>query len=353
MSLFGNAVPNSRDFLEGIVLGVDTPRKCCKVRTDFGQAMSGVRWLDDAQFAFGDRVLITTATGTAIILGKIPAMGRDKEFAARIDTGEVESDTGNYSTLSRGLVLDEDKPGDLIAEDKLWFNKNGGVLGLLRTGTIVLKSSRLAQIFISKYDDLVRVVARNYELFTDICTKVIANVRGRAYEYKGYGDTPTNARGDIYKYDEAYGDTVLGNLLKGNYYGYTPGTFSALAASNDIIKTARVLSSGGDILYKQEVHLTGQNYQIAQNSAGTAYTYVDQTNATFDVKTLNSTYARITTTPTSAVITYNGTSTATINATNIVLNFNNVSVVTLNSSGITMTFGGHSLTMDGTGIHTV
>ena len=371
MPIFGEVNPNSRSFFEAKILAVDSVRMVCKVKTSYGQSLDNVRWLSGTEedILFGKVVLITLATGSPIILGVLPELGSDKDLAASVDTGELEADTGNYSSMGSGVVNNPDKPGDYVAGDRLFYNDAGGIFGLLRGGGFLAKASKLAQIFVTKYDDLVRIVARNFEIFTDVFEHIVANVRGRIYEYKGYSDTHTNVRGAVYKYDEAFGDTVLGTMLKGNYYGYTPETFSALAAPDDVIRKYRVLTAAGSLLMKQDLHLTGQYYTMVQNSGGTAYTYVDQTNAIFDVKTLNGTYTRITTTKDDVVITYNGSNIITVDANKIKLDYNakntvvvennditlnygpNLTVVSLNSTGITMTGAGHGVTIDNTGTH--
>lgn len=347
-------VPNPNDprFFEAYVLAVDTQRKVCKLLTDFKQALDGVPWIQDIEDPkFNDRVLVSTILGYPVVHGVLPGIGESATYSPNIDDG-TEVDTGNYSQLSRNLVQDPEKPKDLLSEDKVISNRMGGLFGLLKGGSFTARASRLSQILLSKYDDLVRIVGRNFELFTDACTDVIVSVRGRIYRFTGYADTLSNGRGDVYKYQEHYGDTVLSTALRGNYYGYNTTTFAALPAANDIIRKYFVTGTPNN-LFQQELHLSGQYYSIVQNTAGTASTYVDQTNATFDVKTLNGTYARITTTPTSIVVTYNGTNVVTVSSSKLELDFNGSNKATVTSSSISLSYssGTHFCTIDSTGVH--
>lgn len=333
--LFDIPYGNDPRFFEAYVLAVDNQRKVCKLLTDFKQALDGVPWVREVgEPVFNDRVLVSTILGYPMIHGILSRVGEPTDYSPDIDDG-AEVDTGSYSQLGRNLVNDPEKPKDLVSEDKIVSNRMGGLFGLLKGGTFVARASKLSQILLSKYDDLVRIVGRSYELFTDACTDVAVSVRGRIYRFKGYADTLANSRGDIYKYQEHYGDTVLANQLKWNYYGFTPGSFSALPAANDVIRKYLVSGTPNN-LFEQRVHLTGQYYTVAQNAAGSATTIVNQTNATFDVQTTNGTHTRITTTPTTVTVTYNGTNTITITSSSINLSYNS---------------GAHFTTIDATGVH--
>lgn len=367
MPLFGTPVENDTRYFGGEILGVDNNRQVCKVYTDFKQTLDGVPWMSEDDPVFGDRVLITTVLGYPTILGVLDVIGEPASYSPDIDTGQ-SVDTGNFSQLGRGLTNNPEKPEDLVSGDKITSNSMGGIFGLLRGGSFIARASKLAQILLSKYDDLVRIIGRNYELYTDAGIEVLASVRGRIYKFVGYADTLANSRGDVYKYREYYGDTVIATTLGANYYGLDPVTFAAIPAANDIIRKYIITASPNPLFY-QDVHLTGQYYTQVQNSAGTAYTYVNQTNATFDIKTLNGTYVQITTTPTAVTLTYNGTNTAIITDTKIEVNFGGnhkavldankieldyegIQKATLDSSQVSLTAnsGSHFVTVNSSGV---
>src|SRR4051812_27067868 len=138
MALFSTATSSDSRFFEGTIVGVDTARSVCKVLTIHGQSVDGVVWLTSSYETpeFKDRVLVTTVTGNPIILGILPRVGAASELAINIDDGQVEADTGNYSNLSNGLVNDPHKPQDLLIGDKVSSNPQGGMLGLLKGGSI-------------------------------------------------------------------------------------------------------------------------------------------------------------------------------------------------------------------------
>jgi len=348
--LFDVPFPNDPRFFEAYVLAVDNQRKVCKLLTDFKQALDGVPW--DAGIeepVFNDRVQVSTVLGYPVIYGILQRIGEPATYSPDIDNG-AEIDTGNYSQLSKNLVHDPEKPKDVVSEDKILSNRMGGIFGLLKGGSFIARASKLSQILLSKYDDLVRIVGRSYELFTDACTDVVVSVRGRIYRFVGYSDTLSNSRGDIYKYQEHYGDTVLAQTLKWNYYGYTPTTFAALPAANDIIRKYFVTGSPSN-LFQQDLHLTGEYYTVVQNAAGSSVTYVDQTNATFDVKTTNGTFTQITITPSVVTITYNNSNTITIDSGKIEATYGGSNKVTIDSGKVEMNYGGsNKVTANSSGI---
>jgi hypothetical protein len=322
MPIFETSRSSDNRYFEGYVLAVDIKRAVCKIQTDYGQSLNGVPWISSIYDSpeFTDRVLVISTLGYPIIVGILPRVGLPTETATPIDTGESEADPGNYSALSQNLVNDPLKPWDMVGGDKIFSNQMGGLFGLLRGGTFIAKASKLAQILISKYDDLVRIVGRNYEVFTDLSSDIIASVRGRVYRFIGYSDTLANGRGVVYKYREYYGDTVLGGLLHGDYYGQTPSSFEALTAADAIIRKYKIVSGANTLFYQDLYHDTGRYYTKVQNVGATAYTYIDQTNAIVDVKADNGTdYTRIEVEPQSVTVTYNGVNTIKISGIGVTI----------------------------------
>jgi hypothetical protein len=326
---------------------------------------------------FNDRVFVNTAMGHPVITGVLPRVGEEDAAAPQIHTGE-RIETGNYTALSRSLVNNPAKPTDIVSGDKVISNRMGALLGILRGGTVTAKASRLSQILLSKYDDLVRIIGRNFELFTDLSVDVYASVRGRAYRYTGYSESLSAGRSDNYKYEELHGDTKLANSLRWNYYGLTPSTFSALPAADSIIRKYRIINGANLYFYQDLYYNDGRYYTKVQNSAATAYTEVNQTNATFDVKTDDGTsFTRVQTQPGALTLTFDGTNDGSlvIDGTNLKLTYiigGNSHTILINSSKMELTYVGattnkaiidgtkvqlsynnaaHYITVDSTGVH--
>jgi hypothetical protein len=353
MSVFDAGCENDDKFFEATVTAVDPVRMVCSVKSMFGHGFKSVPWLTNLQApVFNDRVFVTIVTGNPLILGLLPKVGTDNETATHINSGEVEADAGNLSSLTRGMVNNPGKPGDLVAGDVLASNDQGGLVALLRGGTFIAKASRLAQIILSRYDDLVRLVGRNLEIFTDVGTEICANVRGRVYKFVGIADTQANGVAEVYKYTESYGDTQLGEFLRGDIYGSTPGSYPV---ADTILKKQQVLDANGVTLYKYTLANTGYAITRMQNVANTAYSYVDQQNQSWELKSLNTSnfYSRIKLEPTEIMITYGDQNKVRITPTSVTVTFNGTNNVFVTSTGVQLQYnnGAHFVTVDSTGVH--
>ena len=67
---------------------------------------------------------------------------------------------------------------DLMPGDKVIATKDGNMIGVLEGGVNYFKASELCQIIGIRYDDLLRVVSRNFEQFTDFGNITIKNKDG-------------------------------------------------------------------------------------------------------------------------------------------------------------------------------
>jgi hypothetical protein len=321
---------------EGTVTEVDPTRSFCKVKTIRGQNLDQVQWGqpsggssragDRVTPVMGDRVVVDYRLGYPLIILFLPKnQTTDNSFPVNIDTGVSAVDTGNFSPEGVNAINDVNKAGDLAVGDRVIASSGGGILAVLRGGSLLLRSSRLAEVFISKWDDLVRIVSRNFEHFTDISSDIVKNIQGRAYRYTGYAQTVPNAKIENYGYNLYYGDVALAQAVKTNYQNV--GTLPAATS----------------IIFREEVP-AGSMYRIVDGTSG-AITQVVGVSQIYQDNT-------------NVVVTYNGNITTTWNGTEIVLNFQGQQIVTLNgseidlkhssgaevnlsSTGAKMTFNGH------------
>lgn len=352
------SVPTRVDsrFCEGVVTEVDPIRLFCKVKTTKAQNLVEVAWMMPSGGSsrggtlfiptIGDRVIVNTSLGYPIIMGYLPKISVGEIFSTEVDTGQPEVDTGDFSPLSNGLTVFGEKTGDAVAGDQIITSEGGAVVGALRGGTVLLKSSRLAQIIITKWDELVRIVARNYEVFSDQFTDVAVNVRGRIYRFTGYGQIAEDARNDFYPYMEFFGDTALGEQLKGDYIGADPNTFVSPTA---IIKKELVQDAALNALQTRTVDSSGVVEEKVQNIGGTAVTTIKHDSGTITLK-YNDT-AIVTITPTNISIDYNSQSTIVIDADSVVIDHSGGGHVVIDDLGVNSTMGAHFVTLDAAGVH--
>ena len=101
---------------------------------------------------------------------------------------------------------------DLLPGDKVLTTKDGNAVGVLEGGVTYLKASELCQIIGIKYNDLLRIVSRNFEHFTDFGNIYSKNIDGAtSYIIEGAASQSQSrmnqhtikievgAQGDLYK----------------------------------------------------------------------------------------------------------------------------------------------------------
>ena len=229
--MFSNPIRPSYDLDEGTVVQVDPIRCLCKVKTLTGQVLHAVQYLlpsggstrgaDRFTPLVGDRVMLSFGLGYPVILGFLPRLQTEEgSQALSINTGEQLIDTGNYSPDGGISWGDQNKPKDMLYGDRLISSIGGGLLGLLRGGAVLLRANRGAELFMSNFHNLVRIVARNWEHFTDVSSDVVRNYKNKVYRYVGYAKTFAEARLEDYKLHFYYGDVKAGETIQTRYNGY-------------------------------------------------------------------------------------------------------------------------------------
>lgn len=343
--MFNNPSKIDKSWDEGIVTEVDPTRSFCKVKTIRGQNLDQVKWGqpsggsgragDRVTPTMGDRVAISYALGyPLIVLFLSKNQTTDNAFPVHIDSGSLQIDTGNFSPEGVSSINDVNKPGDLSVGDRVIASTGGGLLAILRGGSLLLRSSRLAEIFISKWDDVVRIVSRNFEHFTDVSSDIVKNIQGRVYRYTGYSNNAKSAQQENYGYNLYYGDVALAQAVKTNWQ-----SVSNLPASSSII-------------FREEVP-AGQMYRTVDGTSGAITQVVGP--------------AKIYQDSTQVVVSFNSNISATWNGTQIVLSFQGQQVVTidgnqidlkhssgaevhLDSSGVKSSFNGHYIQVTSGGV---
>lgn len=282
--MFSNPISTSNTVEEGTVIQVDHLRSLCKVRTLRGQILSSVQWLtpfggstrgsDRFVPAMGDRVMLDYGLGYPVIMGFFPRLQvQDGATPLEINSGEELIDLGNYSPQGAATRGDQNKPKDMLPGDRLISSIGGALLGLLRAGSVVIRSTRSAEIFMSGLRDMIRVVSRNWEHFTDVSSDVIKNFKGRIFRYTGYGRTLAQSRTEDYKLHFYYGDTAAAEAIKTTY-----GTFSGVPATNTIVYKEQVTDTPSTTvreIMRRTLDLTGNQEVWIYN--GTHFTRVSST----------------------------------------------------------------------------
>lgn len=257
----------------------------------------------------GDRVKLSTGLGYPVIEGFLPRIDRDPTSPLSIDTGSSPGDTGRLTPLE-GTSFNSGKAGDQLAGDHIISSEGGGFMAVLRGGTVMLKSSALAQIIVSKLDDVVRIVGRNTEILTELGVEVFASIKGTAYKYVAYAASPSEARSGLFRYQEFYGDTQTAESLKDHY---ELGSAGGSVSPGGPIKKILVVDAAGMPLRIETTDALGNVSTTTKTADGVSSSVVNYANGQWDLTTTNGTYCNIKVTNAEISMTYNGDASVTIN----------------------------------------
>lgn len=326
--MLSNPTSPSKDSDEGTVVQVDAIRMLCKVKTLRGQMLPSVRWIlpyggsnrsgDRFTPHMGDRVLLEHGLGAPVIVGFFPrTQGLDGATPLAIASGDTAIDTGSYTQDGTYAIPDQNKPKDMVQGDRLISSVGGALLGLLRGGSVLIRSSRLSEIFLSKFSGLVRIVSRNWEHFTDVSSDVVRNFHGRIYRYVGYAKDFSRAKNEAYNLNFYYGDVRAAETVKTNYHNA-----SATTATDSYIYKEQVLDDSGGESMRRTLEINGNEEVIIKSGAQ---------------------FTRINTTGTGLKLSYNDQHTIEVNGPHINLKRADGAIINMDSAGIQTSFQGGSV----------
>lgn len=335
-------------FVEARVITVDLRRNVCKCVTKDGQLLNNVRWGNElgTHLESGssscpqpkETVAIALVSGEPVIFMSLGLL-KSSDDTLRANVNGQRSSSEFYNKFNNSFLKDPMRrngatPDDVVPGDKITSNDTGSLFGLLRGGTFLAKASALAQVIISRMDDMVRIVSRNYEMFSDAMTHYSVNWKGKLYSYFSYYRTPEASRLEVPDYYEVFGNVEIGDSVKDSVLS---GVIEGIDPT-DLIKMQRILAKNGlgdeiGTRWVSTYSLEGKRLETSSTASGEDYvkittenqhwrleihsgtdpeyvTYVDVTPHSIQLKTDDG-----------PEVTLNGlTNTATVNATNVVVN---------------------------------
>ncbi len=378
LNLFKQPIRTTLDAIEGVIVVVDSKSRAMQVRTVSGQMLSVSSWLSnsggsnretDADLpSVGTSVLVYLGTGQPIILGCLEhaTANRAVGVSPLVTTQYGALNYSNLTPLPAPLSFNPSDPPDALRGDKILSTKGGVTIAALFS-SILLRASGMAQIVITKLDDLVRIIGRNVEVFTDAITDVIANFRGRGYRFTGTSLSVGDQRSSLYNYYSVLGDTVAGETLKENYYGVAA---SSVPPANSYIFKKVVCSWNSGVQNNLYV-------QTLDASAGVETTEVIGATTTLQITHQGDSWvaqlysngnplASFNITPTNAEMIFQsgyvnitgseleasyGSGTLIINGSQLQAAYSS-SLMTLDSSQAQLSSGGHAVTVNSSGVTT-
>lgn len=331
--MFGNSAPFDRGYDEGIVTQVDLRNKLCKVKTTMGKSLDSVQWMspsggssrfgDRSGPLIGDRAIVFSGLGYPLILGYLPKIQNgDVAFPEHVQGGAPTTDTGDFSPLGgEATAVDANSSGDMAVGDRIFTSTGGAMVAILRAGTSILRGSFLAQVIVSKVGDIVKVISKNFEHFSDVGSVVLRNFRGRVFGFEGYSNDYLGSRLSRYPYRRYVGDVAAAEALKEEWVS---------PPSNIPVKS--------DVLFKEQVYSYDSSKEVMHRTLkenGEEETKVTGDDS-FSVYRLSSD---------TVYLSYNDDHFVKIDANKITLSHKDGAITVMDASGIKSTFKSGIVTM--------
>ncbi len=340
MSLLDQPIVPSKDVVRGVVLTVDPNTHSCAVKTYLGQVFYNCNWLlptngEERNYtgsapSVGTHVLLHLSTGTPIILGCLPIaqQGALSDMVSNLSGGAYTPATypnanpiAPKNTSHAPSLAADAFPGDHIVQTP------GGVTMAALQHSLLLRAGAQSQIFVSKLDDIVRVVGRNWERFCDALTDVSVNFRGRGYNFKGAALTVSDQKYNYYNYYEVLGDVTAGETLQ--EASYSQPASAAPPANNHIQKEVVQSWNNGSATTLATKTWDGTTGTVQWVIGPITFTYASS-GWTVEDSSSNA-------------------SVQLINGSEVYANYGSSSI-TLNSSQAVLASNGHSVTVDSSGV---
>lgn len=358
MSITSSPFSYDPSFTEAWVTNVDPIRFVCSLKTSKGQYFQEVPWLlpsggvgvSGIHFSpnVGDRVIVNTSLGYPFIMGCLPISSTGEGTVSSVTGGSNDIDLGNSTSMVGGYVANPNKPGDFLPGDKVISSEGGGLIALLANDTVHLRASPLAGITMSKFDDLVRVVARNWERFSDVGQQTVANVKNRVYEFVGWDRKLSKSTLGFYELTDIIGDVAAGEILRGE-----PDPTATLPSADSRIRKYSLENATGVPIMVEVLEETGKATfkVISPSDPGTYSKRSIESGSVSEVSTSSGVTSTISVSPSTITISHSGGATATLNSSSITLSYSGGATTVLDSNGVRSSFSGHFVNIDSSGVN--
>lgn len=281
-------------FIKATITAVDPIRGVCKCKRDNDAfPLINIPWASPVGEkaktpSVGDRVMIWRDGNDMIITHSFPGPSSYTAAGAvrpSITDGAFLSPSIDTSSVS-GSTFAKDAPVDVIPGDNVMRTRGGAVVAALLGGGVLLKAGPCVQVFMTRVDDLLRTVCRNFEHFSEAKSEVEVVVEDRLYSYVCSYLTLAKNRNDQPSHELITGDIALALDRKLDYIlGNDP------PAGDDRVRLERVLEASEDTTsfpFSSTLTTTGKETNVSTDGATTTtanheptvwqLTYVDGTN---------------------------------------------------------------------------
>lgn len=247
-------------FTKAVITSIDTDTGTCKCRGEIGGAIIinvGIAKPIGSNSAIpqvGDRVALWNDNGQYWALFVLDQLSAEKPYAPPISVaGDTPVTFPDSTAISEGLnISNSGSVTGTIPGDKVLAAKGGAVVAALTGGGVLLRASALCQVVMSKVDDVFKVIARNYEKFTESHSVVSANVLGRTYHFEETYEDQVQARAGIPSHKVLRGDVEAAEALGLNFRAG-----DLVAPVGDVISREAVEIPGDMRVYEKDLNKDG------------------------------------------------------------------------------------------------
>lgn len=123
-------------------------------------------WLSDLR---GALVALVRIQSQYYVMGTVPISTRSANLdnvSPALEPGYGGENTYTYSKAAHA-IHSSGRPTDFLPGDKILRSSSGAMLGIFMEGISLLKASPLCQIVLSRFRDLLRIVSRRVQVFSD------------------------------------------------------------------------------------------------------------------------------------------------------------------------------------------
>lgn len=255
-------------FIKAAVVSVDSERRVCKCRMETtGETLLNVYLArpiggGENNPSIGDRVAIWNDGAQLWAMFVLDRLSVTPPYEPSI-AYNVEVPLAASSSIPDGMQSKSHGVRGAVAGDKVISTRGGAIIAALRGGSILLKVSALCQVFLSRFDDLLKVTSRNFEQYTDARSVVSVSGAGgtRPYTYEEVYMSLPASRNGVPTYKHMTGDVALASAKGLNYRDG-----DTLPATSTIVCREGVINAGGQYLYRRDLTLSGGSTTVYTNT---------------------------------------------------------------------------------------
>lgn len=280
------------------VTAVDLKRGVCKCVATNGTPIRDVTWASRQSGIGASSDNYIPQEFDSVLLMRNPVTGRweilrgaDVRYRKVVENQHIANQTvltpdiADYTIMKFDNVLvNPGTPEDTRVGDKIQTSESGALLGIRRAGTIIAKATALCQLILSPFGDLVRLISRNFEHFTDVDSEYKVNSRNKLFTLREVFRSTPDSRNIRASMVEVSGDVQMGEAIGKEYATMTADQHSqavsgAVAEDVLVVKRTRIFDEDNTNTSIESDRIDGSEERLIQDAGAKNTNHTLQTNA--------------------------------------------------------------------------